>query len=61
MLKRSVHRAEESLAETLVGSLIQGARQFWRATKTRAWLTVQLSTVTGIELGAQEWRDALNL
>ena len=32
-----------------------------RAKKTGAWLKVQLSTVNGTELGAQEWRNALFL
>ena len=37
------------------------ARRMRRAAKTGAWLTVLSSTVNGMELGAQEWRDALFL
>ena len=59
--KRSILLAEESLAENLARSLVQGARQLQLATKTGAWLTVQPSTVHGTELGVQEWQDALFL
>ena len=53
--KRIVLLAEESLEETLSGHPVQGARPLRRAMKTEAWLTVQLSTVNGTELGAKEW------
>ena len=59
--KRSVLLAEEDLAETLAGCVVQGAHQLQRAPNTGAWLTVQPSTINGTELGAQEWRDALFL
>ena len=36
-------------------------RRLWRVKKTEAWLTVQLSTANGTELGVQEWGDALLL
>ena len=52
---------EEALTATLEGPPVLHARQMQRATKTGAWLTVQLSTVNGTELGAQEWRYALFL
>ena len=53
--KRSIILSKKTLAETLSGSLVQGARQLQQATKTWAWLTVQPSTINGTELGAQEW------
>ena len=59
--KRSILLAEEVLAETLAGDLYQGARQLRWVTKTGAWMRVQLSTVNGMELGAQEWQYALFL
>ena len=59
MRKRNALRLEEALVETLTGAHIQFTRCLLRATKTGAWLTVQLSTFNGTELGAQEWRDAL--
>ena len=59
--KRSVPLAEEALAKTLAGYLVQGARRLRRVTKMGAWLTVHPSTVKGIKMGAQECRDALFL
>ena len=59
--KRSVLRSEGALATTIAVDPVQGSRQLQQATKTGTWLKVQLSTVNGIELGAQEWRDALFL
>ena len=59
--RRSTQRAEESLAATIAGARVQGVCQLQRATNTRAWLTVQLSTANGTELGDQEWRDVLFL
>ena len=61
MRKRSFWLAEESLAETLLGVPVQCTHQLRRATKTGAWMTVQPSTVNEMELGTQEWRDALFL
>ena len=58
MQKRIVLLAEEAIAETLVGVLVQGACQLRRATKMGALLKVHPSTVNGTELGAQEWQDA---
>ena len=54
-------RAEEDLTAELEGAPVLHARRLRRDTKTRAWLKVQLSTVNGAELGAQEWRDDLFL
>ena len=45
----------------IAGGPAQGARLLQRVTNTGAWLTVQPSTVNRIELGAQEWHDALFL
>ena len=59
--KRSVLLAEEALAKTLVGYLVQVPHQLRLSTKTGAWLMVQPSTVNGTELGAQEWQDSLLL
>ena len=59
--RRSQHQAEEALAATLEGAQVQCIRRLRRATKTGAWMTVQPSTINGMELGAQEWRDALFL
>ena len=59
--KRIVLRVEESLAETIASSLVQGARRLRRTTKTGACLTLQPSTVNGTELGVQEWQEALFL
>ena len=59
--RRGQRRAEEALTATLEGSPVLQARRLRRATKTGAWLIVQLSTVNGTELGAQEWRNALFL
>ena len=52
--KRRVLLVEEALAETIAEAPVQGAHRLQRATKTGAWLTVQLSTVHGTELGAHE-------
>ena len=59
--RRSQQQAEEALAGTLEGGLVQSARQLQRATNTGDWLIVQLSKVNRKELGAQEWCDALSL
>ena len=59
--RRSTQQAEEALVATISGAPVQGARQLQRATKTGAWITVQLSKVNGEELGAQEWCDAIFL
>ena len=59
--RRIEHQAEEALAATIAGAPFQIAHQLQWAIKTRAWLTVQLSTVNGTYLGAQEWHDALFL
>ena len=61
MSRRGQIRAEEALTATLEGALVLHARRLRRATKTRACLTVQPSTVNVTELVAQEWRDALFL
>ena len=55
MAVRSVLLAEEALTETILGAHVEGTRRLQRVMKTGAWLTVQLSTVNGTELGVQEW------
>ena len=59
--RRIQQRAEEALAATLAGGLVQSAQRLRWATKTGAWMTVQPSILNGTDLGAQEWRDALFL
>ena len=49
--QRGQQRAEEELTFTLKGVLVQRARRRIRETKTGAWLTVQPSTLNGMELG----------
>ena len=49
--KQSVLQEEEALSETLSGSPVQGACYLRRPIKLGAWLTVQPSTVNGMELG----------
>ena len=43
---------------TIAGAPAVVTRRLQQATKSRAWLMVQTSTVNGTDLGAQEWRDA---
>ena len=50
-------RLQEELTETLAGDPVQYAHCLWNAMMTGAWLTVQPSTVNGMELGAQEFQD----
>ena len=59
--QRGQRRAEEALTTALEVAPVLHARQLRQATKTRACLKVQLSTVYGTKLGAQEWRDDLFL
>ena len=47
-----------SLETTIARAPEVVTRRLRRAKNTGAWLTVQLSTVNGTELGVQEWRDA---
>ena len=47
--------------ETIDGASVQDTRFLRWETKMWALLTVQLSTVNGTELGAQEWQGALFL
>ena len=61
MQKRSVLREEEALEETLAGPPVQGACQLRHAKETGACMSVQTSTVNGMELGAQEWQDYILL
>ena len=58
---RNTLRSEEALMNTLEGAPVHVTRRLLRAMKTGAWLTVHSSTVNGMELGAQEFRDALFL
>ena len=58
---RSAQRSEEALAAITAGAPVQYARQMQWAINTGYWMKVKLSTVNGIELGAQEWRYALFL
>ena len=53
--RQNVAKAMASLETTITGSPEVVTRRLQQATKTGAWLTVQLSTVNGTELGAQEW------
>ena len=59
--RRGQKQAEEALTAALEGAPVLNTHLLLRATKNRAWLTVQPSTVNGTEQGAQEWRDALFL
>ena len=52
-LKGAANKAKATSGETGRNAIAENA--------TGAWLTVLSSTVNGIELGAQEWRDALFL
>ena len=52
-------KAMAALEATISGDPEVFNRQLRRATKTGAWLTVQPSTVNGMELGVQEWQDAV--
>ena len=54
-------QAEEALAATIARALFQGARRLQQATNTGACLMLQMSTVNGTELAAQEWCDSLFL
>ena len=56
-----MQRAEAALTAALEGAPVQQARRMRQAAKTGTWLTVLLSTVTGTEMGSQEWHDALFL
>ena len=51
--RRITKGAEEALAATIAGALVQGTRQLQRETKTGAWLTMQPSTVNRTEIGAK--------
>ena len=59
--KRNTLRLEESLANNLTGASVHVARRSRRVTNTGEWLTVNLSTVHGMDLSAQVWKDALFL
>ena len=59
--RRRKIQAKKALTATLEGSPVLHARCLQRATKTGAWIKVQPSTVNGIDLGSQEWRDTLFL
>ena len=59
--QKTVAKTMASLEATIAGAPELVTRQLRQATKTGAWLTVQLSTVNGTELGAQGWRDAAYL
>ena len=50
--RQNVAKAMASLEKTIAGHPVVVTRRLRRATKTRAWLTVQLSTVNWTELGA---------
>ena len=51
-------KAMVSLETTIAGAPGVVTRRLQRDKKTGAWMTVQLSTVNGTELGAKEWQDA---
>ena len=61
MRRRGQIRAEEALTAALEGGPVLHALRLRQAAKTGAWITVQMSTVNGAELGGQERRDALFL
>ena len=56
--RQNVAKAMASLEATIARAPAFVTRRLLGATKNRAWLTVQPSTVNGTGLGAQEWRDA---
>ena len=56
--RQNVAKAMASLETSIARAPVEVNCRLRRATKTGAWLTVQPFTVNGIELGAQEWRDA---
>ena len=56
--RQNVAKTMASLETTISGDPEVVTRRLRQATKTGAWLTVQPSTVNGMELGAEEWRDA---
>ena len=51
-------KAMVSLETTIARAPGVVTRRLQRDKKTGAWMTVQLSTVNGTELGAKEWQDA---
>ena len=55
--RKSVVKVMVSLEATIAGSPEVVTCRLQRAAKTGAWLTMQLSTVNGTELGLQEWQD----
>ena len=61
MRRRGQSRADQALTAALEGPPVLHARRLQRAEKTGAWITVLTSTVSGTDLGAQEWRNALFL
>ena len=61
MRRRGQSWEEDALMAALDGGPVFHAHRMQRAAKTGAWLTVLPSTFNGMELGAQEWRDALFL
>ena len=56
--RKSVAKAMASLEANIAGAPEVVIRRLRRATKTGDWMTVQPSTVKGMDLVAQEWRDA---
>ena len=56
--RKSVAKAMASLGVTIAGYPEVVTRGLRRATKTGAWLTVNMSTVNGTEMEVQEWQDA---
>ena len=56
--RQNVAKSMASLETSIARAPVEVTCRLSRATKTRAWLTVQPSTVNGTELGAQEWRDS---
>ena len=61
MRERNTLWLEEAMADTREGAPVQVTCCLRRETKTGSWLTVHTSKVNGMELGEQEWRDALFL
>ena len=56
--RRHAEAVDYSLGEARVATSKPGAQWLRRIQRTEAWLSVLPSTVNGIELGAQEWRDS---
>ena len=59
--RKNAEEAETALGEARATALKPDAQRMGRIQWTGTWLSVPPSTVTGTELGTQEWRDSLFL